>query len=218
LDPGTGWELSMRDPTVLIGAWELAWPGAEGLAALAGCEARVRQSTTAAVKAHFITRIYSPLASRSRLNDRPLSVARPPGACGSSNPDRCPVKRRLIRLMANRHRSEHRRPGTASSKTNGIRRTRLEATNGSVTRMKRRSKRSRRRAAELDGRRRSAGDSQNVLRHRRRAVCTRRTAGGSRGSTRTARSTPANARASRRTQSRASSLAGLGAATGARRA
>jgi len=53
--------------------------------------------------------------------------------------------------MANRHRSDHRRPGTAGSKTNGIRRTRLEATNGSVTRRKRRSKRSRRRAAELEG-------------------------------------------------------------------
>jgi hypothetical protein len=54
-------ELSMRDPTVLIGCPELTCSVVEGLAALAGCDAIARQSTAAAVKAHLITRIYAPL-------------------------------------------------------------------------------------------------------------------------------------------------------------
>ena len=55
-----GLELSTRDPTVLISGREITWSGVEGLAALAGCDATARQSTTAAVKAHLITRIYAP--------------------------------------------------------------------------------------------------------------------------------------------------------------
>jgi hypothetical protein len=61
LDAGSGWELSMRDPTVLIGARGLTLAAAETCAAFAGCEASAKQSMTAAVKAHLITRIYAPL-------------------------------------------------------------------------------------------------------------------------------------------------------------
>lgn len=61
LDTGIGWEPSMRDPTLLIGPRALVWLEGEGLAALAGCEASVRQRTTTAVKAHLITRIDAPL-------------------------------------------------------------------------------------------------------------------------------------------------------------
>lgn len=58
---GMGLELSMRDPTVLIGGRELTCSVVDGRAALAGCDATARQSTAAAVKAHLITRIYAPL-------------------------------------------------------------------------------------------------------------------------------------------------------------
>jgi hypothetical protein len=58
-------ELSTRDPTLLIGALVLAWPGTEGRAAFAGCDASARQSTTVAVKPHLITRIYAPLPAGS---------------------------------------------------------------------------------------------------------------------------------------------------------
>ncbi|HAF08697.1 MAG TPA: hypothetical protein DCK98_01255 [Chloroflexi bacterium] len=56
-----GFELSMREPTVLITGLELTCSGAEGFAALAGCDAIAKESTTAVVKAHLITRIYAPL-------------------------------------------------------------------------------------------------------------------------------------------------------------
>jgi hypothetical protein len=59
-------ELSMRDPTVLISGRELTCSVVDGLAALAGCDATARQKTTAAVKAHLITRIYAPLPAGSR--------------------------------------------------------------------------------------------------------------------------------------------------------
>jgi len=60
-----GLELSMRDPTVLIGALVATWPGTEGGAAFAGCEASAKQTTTAAVKAHLMTRIYFPFQFRA---------------------------------------------------------------------------------------------------------------------------------------------------------
>ena len=56
----------MRDPTVPIGARALTLAAAETCAAFAGSEASAKQSMTAAVKAHLITRIYGPL-SQSRL-------------------------------------------------------------------------------------------------------------------------------------------------------
>ena len=65
MGPGMVLELSMRDPTVQISPREPAWPGAEGLAASAGCEASAKQTTTAAVKAHLMTRIYFPFQFRA---------------------------------------------------------------------------------------------------------------------------------------------------------
>ena len=56
----------MRDPALLIGARALTLAAAETCAAVAGCEASTKQSTTAAVMAHLITRIYVPFP-QSRL-------------------------------------------------------------------------------------------------------------------------------------------------------
>jgi hypothetical protein len=110
LDAGMGWELSMRDPTLLIGPRELTAPGAEGLAAFAGCEASAKQTTTAAVKAHLTTRIYAPLPA-ARLTGsfaRSSSIAE---SRASSNAHRWRVKGGLIRLMASGHRSYQWIPG-----------------------------------------------------------------------------------------------------------
>src|SRR6266700_5530277 len=89
LDTGMGLELSMRDPTVLIGALVPTWPGTEGGAAFAGCEASARQSTTIAVRPHF----------RMRICTLPFPQVR-----ARSNADRWPVKCGRARLMAGRHR------------------------------------------------------------------------------------------------------------------
>ena len=88
---GMGLELSTRDPTVLICGREITWSGVEGLAALAGCDATARQSTTDAVKAHLITRIYAPLPAGPGRNVWRF-LGRPPGPRGSSSAGRCPVK------------------------------------------------------------------------------------------------------------------------------
>ena len=57
---GTGWELSTREPTLLIGVGALVGSAAAGLAALAGSEASVKENTVAITKAHLITRITLP--------------------------------------------------------------------------------------------------------------------------------------------------------------
>ena len=59
----------MRDPTVLISGREITCSEVDGLAALAGCDATARQKTTAAVKAHLITRIYAPLPAGPGRNE-----------------------------------------------------------------------------------------------------------------------------------------------------
>jgi hypothetical protein len=51
----------MRDPTLPIGPLLLTSLGAAGFEAFAGCEASTKQTATAAVKAHRLTRIYAPL-------------------------------------------------------------------------------------------------------------------------------------------------------------
>ena len=94
-------ELSMRDPTLPIGALVAVWPGAEGRAAFAGCDASARQSTTIAVKPPLITRIYAHLPAGSSSTTGPIEGAIAMSA--GSNPDGWPVKCRPTRLMASRH-------------------------------------------------------------------------------------------------------------------
>jgi hypothetical protein len=77
--------LSMREPTVLIGARELPSLGAEVREAFAGCEVNAKETTTAATKAQLITRISTFPFPRSRLTDWPLSLAQLPGSRASSN-------------------------------------------------------------------------------------------------------------------------------------
>jgi len=57
-----------------MGARVLTLSGADGRAAFTGCEASAKQTTTAAVKADLMTRIYAPLP-RSRLTDPSRSLA-----------------------------------------------------------------------------------------------------------------------------------------------